>query len=123
MQVKVFGPMAGPGPNGAMMSWAPNQIVDVDDSNIGFYENFVAAGVAEVVDEEEDTAAPTEVEPDTLTEPESVPITESQNDSVEGDLETLRVEYEDLTGEPADKRFGVDRLRLEIEAERQAREE
>jgi hypothetical protein len=62
MQVKVFGPMAGPGPRGAIVSWAPNQVVDVDDGDedaVAFYRGFVEAGVAEVIEEPAKAAAST----------------------------------------------------------------
>jgi len=54
MQVKVFGPMAGPGPTGDIVSWAPNAVVDVDDGDktaVAFYRGFVKAGIAEVIEE------------------------------------------------------------------------
>jgi hypothetical protein len=54
MKVKVHGPMAGPGPLGNIISWAPNQIVEVDDTDetaIAFYRGFINAGIAEMVDE------------------------------------------------------------------------
>jgi hypothetical protein len=60
MQVKVFGPMAGPGPHGDIVSWAPNAIVDVDDGDedaVAFYRGFVKAGIAEVLEEPKSTKA------------------------------------------------------------------
>lgn len=33
MKIQMPGPIAGPGWSGAIESWAPNQVVDVDDAN------------------------------------------------------------------------------------------
>ena len=54
MRVKVFGGGAGYGPDGVMTSWAPNQVVEVDDSDkdaVAFYRNWVELGSAELVEE------------------------------------------------------------------------
>jgi hypothetical protein len=61
MRVKVFGGGAGYGPDGVMTSWAPNQVVDVDDSDkdaVAFYNTWVDAGSAEVVIEPKAAPAP-----------------------------------------------------------------
>lgn len=71
MRVKVFGPFSsyGPGthPNRVMMSWAPDQTVDVDDSDadaVAFYRGLIAGGLAEHLDSPE---------PD-IPEPEPTPV-------------------------------------------------
>jgi len=54
MQVKVFGPMAGPGPHGDIVSWAPNAVVEVDDADkdaVAFYRGLVKVGIAEILEE------------------------------------------------------------------------
>jgi hypothetical protein len=70
MQVKVFGPMSGLGPTGDIVSWSPNQVVEVDDSDataVAFYEGLIAAEVAELL--EATKASPAAAGPSTLTEP------------------------------------------------------
>jgi len=74
MQVKVFGPMAGPGPRGDIVSWAPNQVVDVDDADkdaVGFYRGLIKAGIAELL--EEAKAAKATAAPTSTTGPEPPP--------------------------------------------------
>lgn len=69
MKVKVFGSGAGYGPDGVMTSWAPNQIVEVDDRDkkaVAFYRRWVDIGSAELIEEPTSKPAPA---PDTLTEP------------------------------------------------------
>jgi hypothetical protein len=53
MKVKVLIAGAGYGPHGVMTSWAPNGIVEVDDSDkdaVAFYRGWVKAGHAEFVE-------------------------------------------------------------------------
>lgn len=33
MRIVMHGPMAGPGPHGQISSWAPNEVVEVDDDD------------------------------------------------------------------------------------------
>ncbi len=57
MKVTVHGPAAGPGPDGMISSWAPDQPVEVDDGNrqaVAWARTFIASGLATLV---EDVAA------------------------------------------------------------------
>jgi ABC-type amino acid transport substrate-binding protein len=54
MKVKMFGPLAGTGPDGMIRSWGPNEIVQVDDDDaatVAYYQSRIDAGVGELVDE------------------------------------------------------------------------
>jgi len=57
MKVIVHGPAAGPGPDGMITSWAPDQDVEVDDGDrqaVAWARSFIASGMATLV---EDVAA------------------------------------------------------------------
>ena len=69
-------------------------------------------GERQVVDDEPEQLNPEEPEPEPEpgSEPESEPES-AKDESIEG----LRREYEELTGKPADKRWGAEKLEEEIE--------
>jgi hypothetical protein len=57
MKITVHGPAAGPGPDGMIQSWAPDQDVEVDDGDkkaVAWARYFVSTGMATLV---EDAAA------------------------------------------------------------------
>ncbi len=89
---------------------APNTSCDVDEDTKWEEHPYVIAnalrldGEREAVDDDPEQTKPEEPEP----EPEPEP---AKDESIEG----LRREYEELTGKPADKRWGAEKLEEEIE--------
>jgi hypothetical protein len=54
MKITVHGPRAGYGPGGMIDSWAPDQEVEVDDSDkkaVAWARMFVATGAADLVED------------------------------------------------------------------------
>jgi hypothetical protein len=54
MKVTVHGPAAGPGPDGMITSWAPDQPVEVDDGDkkaVAWARSFIATGMATLVED------------------------------------------------------------------------
>ena len=54
MKIIIHGPAAGPGPSGMIESWAPDQPVDVDDSDkkaVAWARYFVSTGLATLVED------------------------------------------------------------------------
>jgi hypothetical protein len=54
MKVTVHGPAAGPGPDGMIQSWAPDQPVEVDDGDkqaVTWARSFVSSGLATLVED------------------------------------------------------------------------
>ena len=54
MKIIVHGPAAGPGPDGMIQSWAPDQPVDVDDSDkqaVAWARYFVSTPLATLVED------------------------------------------------------------------------
>jgi hypothetical protein len=54
VKIIVHGPAAGPGPDGMVSSWAPDQPVDVDDGDkkaVTWAQGFVKSGLATLVED------------------------------------------------------------------------
>ena len=61
MKIIVHGPAAGPGPHGTIDSWAPDQEVEVDDSDkqaVAWARKFAATPLATLVEDVKETRAP-----------------------------------------------------------------
>lgn len=54
MKIIIHGPAAGPGPDGMIQSWAPDQPVDVDDGDkqaVAWARTFIGTGLATLVED------------------------------------------------------------------------
>jgi hypothetical protein len=54
MKITVHGPAAGPGPDGMIQSWAPDQPVEIDDGDkkaVAWARMAVASGLATLVED------------------------------------------------------------------------
>jgi hypothetical protein len=66
VKIVMHGPLAGPGPHGAMEGWGPNQVIEIDDQDqtaVAWAEGWLEMGATPYVEPPPPEPVPTVSEP------------------------------------------------------------